>query len=194
MFQDPAIHYYFLPLLIFLSRIADVTLGTIRIIFVSKGMKYLAPLIGFVEVLIWLMAMGQIMQNLSDPITYLAYAGGFAAGNYFGIFLENKLAMGIVMLRIITSTNAENLIAHLRSLDYKVTNVTAFDNDGIVEVIYLPLRRREINDVLEVIQEHNPQAFYSITDTRNLSMGALPVPQKSILLHKRRFRFKRKSK
>jgi uncharacterized protein YebE (UPF0316 family) len=194
MFQDPAIHYYLLPLLIFLSRIADVTLGTIRIIFVSKGMKYLAPLIGFVEVLIWLLAMGQIMQNLSDPITYLAYAGGFAAGNYFGIFLENKLAMGIVMLRILTSTNAENLIAHLRSLDYKVTNVTAFDNDGIVEVIYLPLRRREINDVLEVIQEHNPKAFYTITDTRNLSMGALPVPKKSVLLHKRRFRFKRKAK
>ncbi len=194
MFQDPSIHYYLLPLLIFLSRIADVTLGTIRIIFVSRGMKYLAPIIGFVEVLIWLIAMSQIMQNLADPITYIAYAAGFAAGNYFGIFLENKLAMGIVMMRIITSTNAENLIAHLRSLDYKVTNVTAFDNDGIVEVIFLPLRRREINEVLEVILKHNPKAFYSITDTRNLSQGALPVPQKSILLHKRMFRFRRKAK
>jgi uncharacterized protein YebE (UPF0316 family) len=76
-----------LPLLIFLARVVDVSMGTIRVIFVSRGLKYLAPVVGFFEVLIWLLAIGQIMKNLSSPLCYVAYAGGFAAGNYIGIVI-----------------------------------------------------------------------------------------------------------
>ncbi|MDY6914897.1 MAG: hypothetical protein SVM86_01095 [Candidatus Cloacimonadota bacterium] len=96
------------------------------------------------------------------------------------------------MVRIITSKNAKELISHHRSLDFRVTHITASDNDGVVEVIYLPLRRREINDVLDIMIKHNP--IYSITDTRNLSSGASPVPKRQIFLHKRMFGFRRKSK
>ena len=73
--------FFLLPLLIFLARICDVTIGTMRIIMVSKGKKLLAPVLGFFEVLIWVMAIGKIMQNLSNPVCYIAYAGGFAIGN-----------------------------------------------------------------------------------------------------------------
>ena len=80
-----------LPLLIFLARVCDVTLGTIRLVFVSKGFKHLAPLIGFLEILIWIVAIGQIMQNLANPMCYLGYAGGFAMGNYIGFIVASVM-------------------------------------------------------------------------------------------------------
>lgn len=100
---------YILPFLIFLSRIFDVSLGTLRIIFVNRGMKYLAPLIGFFEVLIWLIVIGNVMKNIGSPINYIAYAAGFATGNFVGIYLEGKLAMGVILLRIITQKKPKNL-------------------------------------------------------------------------------------
>ena len=83
-----------LPLLIFVARIMDVSIGTSRVIFVSRGYRVLAAVAGFWEVLIWLLAIGQIMQNLDNPMCYLAYAGGFAMGNYIGITLTNKMSWG----------------------------------------------------------------------------------------------------
>ena len=103
-----------LPLLIFFARVCDVSLGTIRIIFVSKGIKYLAPIVGFFEILIWLLALGQIMQNLNNVFYYIFYAGGFATGNYVGILLEEKLSIGTVGIRIITKREAEKLIEVLK--------------------------------------------------------------------------------
>ena len=90
-----------LPLLIFIARLCDVSLGTIRIIFVSKGFKYLAPIIGFFEMLIWLFAVREIFQHLDNFVYYLAYAGGFGVGNFVGIYIENKLSIGIEIIRII---------------------------------------------------------------------------------------------
>jgi uncharacterized protein YebE (UPF0316 family) len=97
---SPVFAWVILPLLIFAARICDVTLGTLRIIFVSRGKKLLAPLLGFFEVSIWLLAISQIMQNLNNPVCFLAYAGGFAMGNFVGILIEDKLAMGILVIRI----------------------------------------------------------------------------------------------
>lgn len=165
---------YILPILIFLSRIFDVTLGTLRIIFVNRGMRYLAPLIGFFEVLIWLIVISQIMQNLNSPINYIAYAAGFATGNYVGILIEQKLAMGITLIRIITSRKATELLKDFRSKGYSVTNVPAVANSGKVEIIFLPVRRKDIRQIIEIVKIYNPNAVYTIEDVRHLSQGALP--------------------
>jgi len=105
-----------LPILIFFARVGDVSLGTIRIIFISKGIKYLAPLIGFFEILIWLVAISQIMQNLTNIYYYIFYAGGFATGNLVGIIIEEKLSIGTVAIRIITRKDAEELTNALKKL------------------------------------------------------------------------------
>ena len=165
---------YVLPILIFLSRIFDVTLGTLRIIFVNRGMRYLAPLIGFFEVLIWLIVISQIMQNLNSPINYIAYAAGFATGNYVGILIEQKLAMGITLIRIITRKKAPELLTDLRLKGYSVTNVPAQANSGEVEIIFLPARRKDIPQIIETVKIYNPNAVYTIEDLRHLSLGALP--------------------
>ncbi|MDD3052632.1 MAG: DUF2179 domain-containing protein [Candidatus Cloacimonetes bacterium] len=174
IFSSP-IFIALLPLLIFLSRIVDVTLGTIRIIFVSKGLKYLAPMIGFFEVLIWLTAMSQIMQNLNSPINYIAYASGFAAGNFVGIYLENKLAVGVTLIRIITAKNADSLIGELVKKGYRVTHTSALANGVESEIIFMPVRRKEISTILALIEENNPNALYTIEDVRSISKRSLPV-------------------
>ncbi len=123
-----------LPLLIFIARVCDVTLGTVRIIFVSRGNKLIAPLLGFIEISIWLLAIRQIMQNLSNPFCYVAYALGFAFGNFVGIYIEEKAAFGKVVIRSITKTDASVLIDALRRKGFGVTNVHAEGSTGKVNV------------------------------------------------------------
>ncbi|MGF3554602.1 MAG: DUF5698 domain-containing protein, partial [Thermoplasmatota archaeon] len=96
-----------LPILIFISRLIDVSLGALRIIFISRGLKYLAPIIAFIEINIWLLAISQIMLNLNNTACALAYAGGFALGNLLGIVIEERLSVGLVLLRIITKHDFE---------------------------------------------------------------------------------------
>src|SRR3990172_6273287 len=112
-----------LPLLIFAARIMDVSLGTVRLIFVSRGMKYLAPLVGFFEVLTWLLAIGQIMKNLSNPVCYIAYAAGFAMGNFVGIWIAERLSLGVVLVRVVTQKDASPLVDKLKARDYGLTCV-----------------------------------------------------------------------
>lgn len=90
-----------LPLLIFFARVFDVSLGTLRIIFTARGRRYLAPLLGFVEVFIWIVIVSQITRGADNLAAYLAYAAGFAAGNYVGIWIDNRLAIGNLILRMI---------------------------------------------------------------------------------------------
>lgn len=151
-----------LPLAIFVARIADVSLGTLRIIFVSKGMKRIAPLIGFVEVFIWIIAISRIMQNLDNWLCYVAYAGGFATGTYFGLIIEEKLAIGHEMVRVITKRDANELVAKLKEEGYGVTSVDAQGVDGDVGVIYIIVKRSMIQEVLDYINHYNPRALYTI--------------------------------
>jgi len=158
-----------LPLLIFFARVCDVSLGTIRIIFVSKGLRYLAPIIGFFEILVWLMAIGQIMQNLTNIYYYVFYAGGFAMGNLVGILIEEKLSIGTVGIRVITRREAKELIDALRRADFGVTAVDADGAKGKVKIIFTVVNRQNIQEVIKIVKQHNPKAFYSIEDIRFVS-------------------------
>ena len=85
-----------LPVLIFCARIVDVSLDTMRILYMNRGRKVIAPLLGFVQALIWILAVSQVMKNLANPICYLAYGAGFATGNYVGMRIEEKVATGLL--------------------------------------------------------------------------------------------------
>lgn len=173
--------YLILPLLIFAARIVDVSLGTIRIVFVSRGKKFLAPVFGFFEVLIWLLAIGQIMKNLSNIACYLAYAGGFATGNFVGLYLEEKLAMGSLVIRAIISQDASELIEFLRARGYGVTSVDAHGISGKVNLVFMVIKRSELRKVVDLIQEFHPQAFYSVEDVREVTRGVFPAGSRGLL-------------
>lgn len=160
-----------LPLVIFSTRICDVTLDTLRIIYVSRGLKFLAASIGFIEVLIWLFAITQIFKNLTNPLYYVAYAGGFAMGNFVGIFIEERMAIGTVVIRIITQKDTAELIELLKNTGYGITHVDAEGAQGPVKIIFSIVKRRDIDHVLDIIQMNNPQAFYTIEDVRLVREG-----------------------
>ena len=167
--------YFLLPFLIFVSRILDVTIGTIRIVMVSKGQKFWAPLLGFFEVFIWLLAISRIFENLDNWTCYFAYAAGFAAGNYIGLIIEERLAMGIVKIQIITSRSAGDLIINLKNAGYGITHHEAKGSSESVSIIYSIIKRNEIQKVENIVKETNPKAFYSIEEVKSVSHGVFPV-------------------
>ncbi len=160
--HSPYFDFLLLPLLIFCLRICDMTLDTMRIIFMTKGLKRLAPIIGFFEVLIWIFAITRIMQHLNSWVCYVAYAAGFAAGNYVGMLVDEKLAIGHELIRVITRMDATELANALRGDGYGVTKVQASGMQGEVGILYIITNRKNQKHAIEVIQKYNPNALVTI--------------------------------
>lgn len=159
----------FIPVMIFLLRIVDVSLGTIRIIFVSKGFKQIAPVIGFFEILIWIFVVSRVMGNLDNWISFVAYAGGFATGNLVGMKLEERLAIGHELVRVITKKEAYELIAALKGKGFGITSIKAMGMDGEVAVLYVIINRKNMDQVIDLIRHFNPKALYTVEDIRKVS-------------------------
>jgi len=177
--------YLILPVLIILARVVDVSIGTLKIILLSRGNKTLAPVLGFFEVLVWLLAVTRIFENLDNWVCYIAYAFGFALGSYIGIKLEEKLALGFQLIRIITRKEATVLTETLRRKGYRVTYIPAEGSTGKVGILYSVVNRKNLSDIIPVIQEHNPNAFYTIEDIRFISQPVRePISRKSRINHK----------
>jgi len=175
MFAD--FHYWEyvgIPLLICFARICDVTLGTIRIMYVARGIKVLAAFLGFFEVLIWLFAIGQIVSNLTNVVNYFAYAVGYALGNYIGITIEEKLSVGVLMLRIITRKAADKLVDSLKKAGFGITALEGKGIYGPVKVIFTVINRKDLAGAVEIIKQYNPQAVYSVQDVRSVSTAPFP--------------------
>lgn len=179
---DPVImNWVLIPALIFFARICDVTLGTLRIVFVSKGNKTVAPILGFLEVLIWLVAITQVMENLNNVASYLAWAGGFAMGNFLGLRVEQKLALGQMVVRIITVEPANQLIDRLKGHGYRLTCIDARGTRGKVNLLFLIVKRKKLQHVIDIVRDYNPHAFYSVEDVRSVS--DLEIKQKESERH-----------
>ncbi|NPD84659.1 DUF2179 domain-containing protein [Lentimicrobium sp. L6] len=171
LFNSDIFIYVILPILIFLSRIFDQSVGILRIIFATKGLKYPAFFAGFMESLIWLIAIGQIMNHLDNALCYLAYAGGFATGNVVGIYLEQKLSIGYVMVRVIFQKDSETTISLLREADYRLTISDAEGMDQPVKVVFSTIMRNRLKVFLKILNQNNPNAFYTIEDVKMVKQG-----------------------
>ncbi len=193
--ENSVFMWVILPLLIFIARILDVSLQTIRIVYVARGFRKLAPIVGFFEVLIWILAIKIIFDNLDNALGYIAYSAGFALGNYVGILLEQKMAVGRVVIRVITRKDATDLIAALRKEGFGVTAQPAEGSEGPVSIIYMTIRRCDYEKVETLIKKHNPKAFFTLEDVRYVSEGIFPLkPRKKSLVHHRRIPLFRKGK
>ena len=164
-----------LPLVVFVAEMCVVTLGTIRIIFVSRGRRNLAPLLGFFEISMWLFAIGQIMQNLSDLGCFVAFAGGFSAGNYLGVLIEKKLAIGSLVINIITGKDARVLTERLQAAGYGVTRIDAHGSTGPVQIVFTVIKRKQLEEVILIVKRFDPRAFYSINELQSAAQGIFPA-------------------
>jgi uncharacterized protein YebE (UPF0316 family) len=162
-------HYVILPLLIFLARITDVSINTIRIIFMLNGRKFISTLMGFFESLIWILAISQIFQNLNSWPTYIAYAGGFASGILVGMLIEEKLAIGRVVIRVITRKPANELIGYLTETGYRYWSLDADSDEGRVNVLFTVVKRDALKDTIALIKRFNPNAFYTVEGVKRVS-------------------------
>lgn len=162
------------PVLIFLARSIDVSIGTVRIICISRNYRLIAAMLGFVEILVWLIAISQVMKNLNSWINYVAYAGGFAMGNFVGVTIERRIAMGRVVFRIIAQDDIANLMQNLQLHGYGLTVLDGQGSKGPVKVIFMICARKDIGFIEDLIHDSLDKVFYSIEDVRRTEEGVFP--------------------
>ena len=163
-----------LPFLVFLARVTDVTLGTLRIIFTSRGKRHLAPLLGFIEVFIWVSIISEITRGAHNVAAYLAYAAGFAVGTYIGMYIEDKLAIGWQVVRAILPKQVDEITKNLREKGYGFTTVEAQGSQGPVKLIYTIVMRKNLPEVAKIIQDVYPNAFFTVEELRSAAHGVFP--------------------
>lgn len=159
----------YLPVFIFFARVIDVSLGTLRIMFVAKGARWLSTIISFFEILIWVIVIVQIIQNLDNWLNIIAYAGGFAVGTYVGLMIEDRLQMGLLMFRIITNKSSDRLYEELKSEGFRVTMVDAVGVYGPVKILFTVVRRKRKKQLAKLVQAYAPHAFYTVEDVKHAS-------------------------
>lgn len=175
IFESEIMNIILVCLLVFAARTFDVSIGTMRIIYVSHGRKLAASLCGFFETLVWLFAFVQIVQNLTNLWYYLAFAAGFATGTFVGIMLEEKLAMGMLIVRVIARKETPQTVQSLRESGFGVTTLEAEGKDGPVDVFYTIIKRTEIRKVLDIIKKFNQNPVYTIEDLRFVGHSFQPA-------------------
>ena len=186
--SSPIFNFIILPLLIFLARVCDVTIGTVRIMLISRGRKWIVPLLGFIEMMIWLLAVRQVILNVTNIACLFAFAGGFAMGNFIGIVIEEKLAIGREVIRVITKKDAGPLFEYLKLEGYGVTCVDAQGSMGKVNLLFMIIHRRDQKKVIDIINKYNPNAFFTVEDVKSVREGIFPKTNRFEKLF--RFNFK----
>lgn len=154
--------FVLLPFLIFVARIGDVSINTIRIIYVLGGRRMTASLLGFFESFIWLMAIRQIFEHLDNWICYIAYPAGFACGIFVGMMIEERIAYGKVIVRIITRKEIAELLRYLNAERFRYTHVDAQGPDGHENLVFTVLERERLEDLLLKLKDILPTAFYTV--------------------------------
>lgn len=165
------------PLVIFLMRTVDVSMGTMRMIALMRGNRLLAAGIGFVEVTIWVFAAGQALQHLDSAFHIVGYAGGFAAGSYLGVTLERWIGLGTVIVRVIVpDTQDGTLAAALREDGYIVTEVNGYGRDGPVDILNAVVKRKDARTFVQTVETRTPQAFVTVEEVRSAQSLLRPPP------------------
>jgi uncharacterized protein YebE (UPF0316 family) len=171
--------FVLLPLLIFCARIADVSINTIRIIYVLGGRRWTATLLGFFESFIWLMAIRQIFEHLDNWICYVAYPAGFACGIFVGMMIEERIAYGKVIVRIITRKDINDLLTYLNKRQFRFTHVNAMGPDGHENLVFTVLEREYLEALMAELRRILPTAFYTVEKVNRAAESATVVNETS---------------
>ena len=161
------------PLLIFFMRIVDVSLGTVRMLLIMRGQKVWAPVIGFFEVLVWLLAAGTAIQHLESPWHVLGYAGGFAAGNLVGILIEQRLAFGFASVQVFAPSHGQELADALRAFGHGVTQLQGRGRQGPVDLLMSIVKRRDLPAISALVNDLAPESFVTVEEPNAIHHGWL---------------------
>ena len=166
-------------ILIFLARVLDVSLGTIRTLMVVQGRKWQAALIGFFEVTIYVVVLGKVVSDLSNPLSLLSYSLGYATGNYVGITLENKIGLGNLATQIVLKdSDNQELIEILRSKKFGVTVLKGEGREGTREILNVVIKRKSLDELREIVYGYDKDAFITVNNINPISGGYFAPPKK----------------
>lgn len=159
------------PLVIFGLRIIDVSMSTVRIVLSVRGHKKIVPLIGFFEVMIWVLAVGNAIRFLDSGWHLLGYGAGFSTGNMVGLWIEERLAIGYATIRVVSTHAGVEMADALRNIGFGVTEFGGHGRDGRVEIVYTVCKRRDIERVIDEVERWDPQAFITVEEPRAIRWG-----------------------
>lgn len=170
----PDLPYWLIPILIFCARICDVSIGTIRMLMVISGNRLASAALGFVEVMIWVLAVGGAVKHLDNPYAVVAFAGGYASGTLLGMTIENKLAIGYRLVRAINPLADLHLSSALREKGYAATRIEGTGRDGPVEIVFIAIRRRHVPELMGHLAQLAPDAFITVERAERIT-GHVPI-------------------
>lgn len=166
-----AIHPAMMPVIIFFLRVTDMSLDTLRVLFVIRGRKPLAWTLGFFQSALWVIAITSVLSNLDNLFNLIGYAGGFATGNVVGMMIEERLAIGFGHIRIISSRRGSAIAEAVRAAGYAVTELPGRGKDGTVTVLNCSVKRRDIEPIKGKVYRIDPDAFITVEDIRPIHRG-----------------------
>lgn len=167
-------------LVIFLLRILDVSLGTLRIGMLVRGKRTLAGVLSFFEALTWLVAASQVLSQLHSPVQFIAYAGGYAAGTMTGATIERWLAVGQVLMRVIVPVTAADPQHDLRAAGFVVTALNASGRDGEVKLLFTILKRRKLKQAMSLVEQTSPGAFVTVEEVSHSTLTEVASRQERL--------------
>jgi len=158
-------------LIIFGLRLSDMTLDTLRLLFVMRGRKGLVWGLGFIQSIIYITAITRVLSNLNNPLNFVGYAAGFATGNVLGILIEERLAVGHIRLNIITPQHGLEVASALRAAGFAVTEIPARGKDGSVALLSASVLRKDVAHAENIVRATDPEAFMTAADVRPMRRG-----------------------
>lgn len=160
-------------LMIFFAKLIEVSLATVRNVLINRGEKLKGSLIGFFESMIWVIVVSNVLQDVTeDPIRVLVYCLAFAMGNYCGVIIEGKLAIGTASVQaVVSEEQTEELSNVLRGKGFGVTILEGHGKDGKVDVVMIYLKRKQVDEAINLIKEYSPSTLVTVNDVRRLSNG-----------------------
>lgn len=171
MLADLPIAASWLPLVIFMIRVTDMSLDTLRVLFMVRGRRAPTWVIGLLQSSLWVIAVSSVLSQLGNPLNLLGYAAGYATGNVLGLLLEERLAIGHNHLRVISAQRGSAVAEALRAAGYAVTELAGRGKAGTVSILTTSVRRRDIERVRREALAADPQAFVTLTEVRPLHRG-----------------------
>jgi len=158
-------------LAIFLLRVTDMTFDTLRMLFIVRGRKGIAWVLGFFQSIIFVIAITSVLSHLDNPLNLVGYAAGFATGNVLGMLIEERLAIGHTSMQIVSPRLGVMLAEKLREAGFAVTEIAARGRDGMVSVLSVSVLRRDVSKVEKVVHETDAEAFVTSDDVRPIRRG-----------------------
>jgi uncharacterized protein YebE (UPF0316 family) len=160
--------------IIFFAKIIEVSISTVRLVYINKGEKVKGAVLGFIEILIWLVVVSSVLHNITeDPIKVFIYAISFSLGNFIGVTIESKIAVGLSSIQVVVNQKDGEILADiLREQGYGVTIIEGKGkNDSIKNLLFIQLKRKKIPEATRLIKEHNPEAFITVNEIKNMFGG-----------------------